>query len=545
MARPHSRSRLKLDLSDERLWDGDRVIGLSPKSFYLLRYFVLHPNQLLIKRKILAHVWPTTRVTEGSVKDLVQTLRRALGDDPKRPRFIETVRGRGYRYVGEIEVTPVGNDQISTEKGNWDTPSLAALSLESLERNSSRVRRTGPPRVVVLPWQHIGDADQLRLFGHGFSAELTNLLTKNRDLAVIAKSSAASLDGQSEPIGRARHRLRADYVIEGEVFGHDDGLRFALTAVNTETEAIIWSDSFTVNGSQLSAFEMDLAPRVATALGANSGALIRDATATAKRRLPTDLTAFERYLLALEIYTPHTRVGLKQALQHVNAALTKDPEHAQSWLLLAYMLQESVEDASGDEFGQFKAQRLEAIGKAVSLDPLDGRILIEHAGCRYDWGDHEGSAQTYSEVYSMNRGVADVLTLLAKYLAGVNSNADAALHALQVARSLNPVGDVMLASNELRTFYILGDLNSAIKAGEACPDTPLRSLFLALSHLESGERDIARDVILEARRRRPEFEPARFLSEQHYIRATPLRARFRSGVRVLSSYLGQSVPDGV
>ena len=145
----------------------------------------------------------------------------------------------------------------------------------------------------------------------------------------------------------------------------------------------------------------------------------------------------------------------------------------------------------------------------------------------------------------MNRGVADVLTLVAKYLAGVNCNADEALRALKIARSLNPVGDAMLASNELRTFYILGDLDAAIKAGEVCPDTPHRSLFVALSHLEKGESDVARDVVLEARMRRPEFEPARFLVEQHCIRAPMLRARFRSGIQELASYLGQRIPDSV
>jgi len=278
-------------------------------------------------------------------------------------------------------------------------------------------------------------------------------------------------------------------------------------------------------------------------LGARSGPLIRDATAAAKRRLPADLTAFEHYLLALDAYPPHTRIGIGRAHELVESALRQDPSHAQSWLLLSYIRQELAEEASNDEFALIREQRMEAVAKAWSIDKSDPRILIEHADRLYDMGDHAGSARGYAEAHSMNSGVADVLTIVAKYLAGVNCNADDALSALKIARSLNPVGDAMLASNELRTFYILGDLDAAIKAGQVCPDAPHRSVFLALSHLEKGESDVARDVVLEASMRRPEFEPARFLVEQHCVRAPMLRVRFRRGIQELASYLGQSIPE--
>src|SRR3546814_10944852 len=80
---PHagSRARLRLDLTDERLWVGDQVIPLSRRPFSMMRYFVQHPNLLLTKEALLQHVWPDTWVTQGSIKDFVQVLRRSLGDD--------------------------------------------------------------------------------------------------------------------------------------------------------------------------------------------------------------------------------------------------------------------------------------------------------------------------------------------------------------------------------------------------------------------------------------------------------------------------------
>lgn len=499
---------LRLDLADERLWDGERVIPLPPTALSMLRYFVTHPNQLLTKEGILEAVWPDTFVTEALIKDYVQDLRRALGDDPKAPRFIETVRGRGYRYLGGIAC-----NQRTT------------------------AGRAGPPRVVVLPWLNFHGAKQLELFGRGFSAELIKLLAKNRDLAVIAKSSAATIASQSEQIKRSRQELRADYVVDGEIFPNDNGVRFALSAVNTETEAIIWSDTFTVQESELRGFEEDLVPRVAMAIGARSGPLIRDATASAKRRLPADLTAFEQYLLALDYYAPRTNAGFGKAHEFVNAALRGDPGHAQSWLLLAYILEELRDGAPSDAATSLDAKRTEAIGKAATLDPFDGRVLIEHADYLHDSGDAEGSAQGYAKAYEMNRGGADVLTIVAKYLAGVNCDADEARSALTNARDLNPVGDANLALNELRTFYILGDLDAALKAGDDCPDTSLRSLFVALSHMEKGQSDVARDIVLKERQRHPEFEPVRFFESHHYIRAPKMRMRFQEGLGRLSRYL--------
>jgi predicted ATPase/DNA-binding winged helix-turn-helix (wHTH) protein len=93
-----------VDLEDERLWRGNSQIPLTPKAFAMLRYFLGHPNRLLTKQALLKAVWPGITVTESEVKHFVHELRRGLADDPRRPTFIQTVHGRGYRYIGDIRV---------------------------------------------------------------------------------------------------------------------------------------------------------------------------------------------------------------------------------------------------------------------------------------------------------------------------------------------------------------------------------------------------------------------------------------------------------
>ena len=92
----------KIDLSDERLWRGDQLVRISNKAFQLLRLFVRHPNRLLTKDVIFEEVWPDVYVSEGLIKEYVHDLRLALEDDPKLPRFIETVRGAAIGFLAAL-----------------------------------------------------------------------------------------------------------------------------------------------------------------------------------------------------------------------------------------------------------------------------------------------------------------------------------------------------------------------------------------------------------------------------------------------------------
>src|SRR5438552_11575221 len=89
-----------LDLTSERLWYRDEVAPLTPKAFAVLRRLVEDRGQLVSKEELLRAGWPKTHVSEGVLKVIILEIRRALGDDPAAPSFIETVPRRGYRFIG-------------------------------------------------------------------------------------------------------------------------------------------------------------------------------------------------------------------------------------------------------------------------------------------------------------------------------------------------------------------------------------------------------------------------------------------------------------
>lgn len=101
-----------------------------PKDFAVLHYLVTHPGQLVTKDELLRAVWAETRVGEAVLKVCMQRIRRALGDKATKPRFIETVHRRGYRFIAPLTtVPPVAGSQSSVvrrQRVGSSEPTLAA-----------------------------------------------------------------------------------------------------------------------------------------------------------------------------------------------------------------------------------------------------------------------------------------------------------------------------------------------------------------------------------------------------------------------------------
>jgi len=97
---------LVVDRTKRRAYMDAVEITLTPKGMALLEYLITHPDELLSRERLLDVVWgwdyPTgTRTVDTRIAEL----RKALGDDPNDPKFIETIPGQGYRFVGIVEKT--------------------------------------------------------------------------------------------------------------------------------------------------------------------------------------------------------------------------------------------------------------------------------------------------------------------------------------------------------------------------------------------------------------------------------------------------------
>jgi hypothetical protein len=126
----------RLETTQGRLWRGDHVIALRPRSLAMLSYLVAHPGRLVTKAEVHQHVWAGTHVTDSVLRTSVQEIRAALGDAAAAPRYLATVGRQGYRFLvgGDLEGLP------PLTAGPW----WGARATSRLWRSGSSARLRGP-----------------------------------------------------------------------------------------------------------------------------------------------------------------------------------------------------------------------------------------------------------------------------------------------------------------------------------------------------------------------------------------------------------------
>jgi DNA-binding winged helix-turn-helix (wHTH) protein len=116
--------RFELDEAEARLTCGGEPVALAPKPFAVLCALARTPGSLVTKNALLDLVWGHRFVTESVLKTAISDVRAALDDDPKQPRYIETVSRRGYRFIASQRAPAIERNVAA-----WrDHPALGALT---------------------------------------------------------------------------------------------------------------------------------------------------------------------------------------------------------------------------------------------------------------------------------------------------------------------------------------------------------------------------------------------------------------------------------
>lgn len=92
----------RLDLRGGELLRDNAAVDLEPKVFALLVYLIANRGRLLRRQELLDTIWPDAHVTDASLSQAVASLREALEDDVRQPRYIATLTRRGYKFVGNV-----------------------------------------------------------------------------------------------------------------------------------------------------------------------------------------------------------------------------------------------------------------------------------------------------------------------------------------------------------------------------------------------------------------------------------------------------------
>lgn len=209
----------RIALSDERLVGPHGPVRLGRKAFLVLLRLAEREGQLVTKDSLFESVWDGLAVSESALTSVIKELRRALDDRPVDPIYIQSVYGRGYRFLPPIEHRPAGG----TTRPRPSSPERA-----------DAVPLGEAPVLAVPPFDDIAVVDTDRHLGAVLHEEMVVALSRFRDLRLVA--SAGETPAQA---GGAPDRL---YRLDVRLLRDGDAIRAFARVTRLATGAIIWAD---------------------------------------------------------------------------------------------------------------------------------------------------------------------------------------------------------------------------------------------------------------------------------------------------------------
>jgi DNA-binding winged helix-turn-helix (wHTH) protein len=227
----------EVDLRAKELYKGGRKVKLQIQPFQVLAMMLERPGEVVTREEMQKRLWPADTFVDfdHSVNTAIKKLRQALGDDKNKPRFVETLPKRGYRFLATVK------GPVAPARQAADTPTPTAP-----------VARTMTPDTAVSPW--VGRVAKLACEdGHPFTllaidapaaAERQKLDAANDDvgLSLLIASQRLLMVADGTPVRvleveQAYSRCQGR-VLEGEHYGKTALLPLKLLAESPELNAV-------------------------------------------------------------------------------------------------------------------------------------------------------------------------------------------------------------------------------------------------------------------------------------------------------------------
>jgi TolB-like protein len=196
----------------------------------------------------VAAVWPGTVVEGSNLTVQISALRRALDRGRSEGSCIQTVAGRGYRFVPTVT-------RRTADLGSG-TAAVSVSGAQPLPRLS----------IVVLPFANLSDDREQQYFADGITDDLTTDLSRIPHMFVISRNTAFTYT--DKPVGAKQigRELGVRYVLEGSVRRAADQVRVNVQLIDTETGGHLWADRFNTDRSNLAEAQDAITGRLARTL---------------------------------------------------------------------------------------------------------------------------------------------------------------------------------------------------------------------------------------------------------------------------------------
>lgn len=259
-----------------------QTVKLEARTMRLLLCLAEHAGETVGTDELMDRVWSGTIVTQDSIYQAVTSLRRLLGDDPKKPTYIATVPRRGYRMIAKVLAQTDGSTVAAAappalvgalHRARYRKASLllgvGALIAVVLGLSFSNLSRVTPhtQSIAVLPFLDLtSQAMNEEYFADGMTEELIDRLSKVPGLQVSPPTASFYFKGKQMPVSAIARALNVTYVIDGSVRKSGPMLRVAARLVRADNGFIIWSETYDRESADLLKVQDEIAGEVAKAL---------------------------------------------------------------------------------------------------------------------------------------------------------------------------------------------------------------------------------------------------------------------------------------
>jgi TolB-like protein/DNA-binding winged helix-turn-helix (wHTH) protein/Tfp pilus assembly protein PilF len=476
-------SDFALDPRRFELRRGERILKLEKIPMELLILLVEREGELVSRHEIVDRLWgPDTFLdSDRSINTAVSKLRLVLRDDSERPRYIQTVVGKGYRFIADIsqvqtpEATP--GPEAATAAAAEDVPAppaarqlvrrrlgllvtgfsllIAALAGGYYAFRSQPVQ--SPKTLAVLPFEPLNQSDRDEYLELGMADALITKLSRSGRLIVRPTSAIRKyMDANSDPLEAGR-ALQVEAVLDGSIQRFGDRLRVSIRLLRVRDGASLWSESYDTKFTDVFQVQDSVSERVGDALALQLSGLEK---ASLRKRDTTNPLAYELYMRGIFFWNKRTEDGLRKAVSYFEQAIALDPNYALAYAgLVAALNPMGYRGYASPQ--EIHPRMRTAATRAVTLDPTlpEAHVALAATLAFHEWNWAEGEKE-FQRALELNPNLS-----LAHYWYGILlemvGRYDEALKQRQRAQELDPITPIII-SGLGDTEFLLGDNERAL-----------------------------------------------------------------------------------
>lgn len=327
-------------------------IQLTPKIFDTLLYLVRNSKKVIGKDELMAEIWKDTVVEENNLNKNISVLRRVLGENPGEHRFIVTIPGTGYKFVGDVRTINVENIPEASNNTFWNNGRsyghkfrlvLAAAAFTILpaailtgsffwNRRNASVSAEFPQTMAILPFKPLVAENRDEALEFGMADTLISRLGNNREIIVRPLSSVRGFAGLEQDAVQAGRELDVESVLDGSIQRWGDKVRVNVRLIKIVDGTVLWTETFDEKFTDILIVQDAISTRVTAALALR---LSGGERTTIEKRYTNSAEAYAFFLRGRYHVFRITEPEIRKGIAFYERAIAVDPNYALAYAEMA------------------------------------------------------------------------------------------------------------------------------------------------------------------------------------------------------------------